>query len=204
MRDHMLNLVPMVVEQTSRGERAFDIFSRLLRERISFLNGPIDDGVSALICAQLLFLESENPKKEIAMYINSPGGVVTSALAIYDTMQYIKSPVSTFCMGVAASMGSFLLMAGEPGQRICLPNARIILHQPSGGFSGQASDVERHAEDIIKTKRQLNTLYAKHCGRTYEEVERTLDRDNFMDAEEAKAWGLVDHVYGAREESEPA
>jgi len=199
-----MNLVPMVVEQSSRGERAFDIFSRLLRERIIFLNGPIDDGVSALICAQLLFLEADNPKKEIFLYINSPGGVVTSGFAVYDTMQYIKSPVSTFCMGMAASMGSFLLMAGEPGQRICLPNARIILHQPSGGFSGQASDVERHAEDIIKTKRQLNTLYAKHCGRTYEEVERTLDRDNFMDAEEAKAWGLVDHVYGAREESEPA
>jgi len=199
-----MNLVPMVVEQSSRGERAFDIFSRLLRERIIFLNGPIDDGVSALICAQLLFLEADNPKKEIFLYINSPGGVVTSGFAVYDTMQYIKSPVSTFCMGVAASMGSFLLMAGEPGQRICLPNARIILHQPSGGFSGQASDVERHAEDIIKTKRQLNTLYAKHCGRTYEEVERTLDRDNFMDAEEAKAWGLVDHVYGSREESEPA
>ena len=199
-----MNLVPMVVEQSSRGERAFDIFSRLLRERIIFLNGPIDDGVSALICAQLLFLEADNPKKEIFLYINSPGGVVTSGFAVYDTMQYIKSPVSTFCMGMAASMGSFLLMAGEPGQRICLPNARIILHQPSGGFSGQASDVERHAEDIIKTKRQLNLLYAKHCGRTYEEVERTLDRDNFMDAEEAKAWGLVDHVYGSREESEPA
>ena len=202
--EKMMNLVPMVVEQSSRGERAFDIFSRLLRERVIFLNGPIDDGVSALICAQLLFLEADNPKKEIFLYINSPGGVVTSGFAVYDTMQYIKSPVSTFCMGVAASMGSFLLMAGEPGQRICLPNARIILHQPSGGFSGQASDVERHAEDIIKTKRQLNTLYAKHCGRTYEEVERTLDRDNFMDAEEAKAWGLVDHVYGSREESEPA
>jgi ATP-dependent Clp protease protease subunit len=199
-----MNLVPMVVEQSSRGERAFEIFSRLLRERIIFLNGPIDDGVSALICAQLLFLEADNPKKEIFLYINSPGGVVTSGFAVYDTMQYIKSPVSTFCMGMAASMGSFLLMAGEPGQRICLPNARIILHQPSGGFSGQASDVERHAEDIIKTKRQLNTLYAKHCGRTYEEVERTLDRDNFMDAQEAKAWGLVDHVYGSREEAEPA
>ena len=199
-----MNLVPMVVEQSSRGERSFDIFSRLLRERIIFLNGPVDDGVSALICAQLLFLEADNPKKEIYLYINSPGGVVTSGFAIYDTMQYIKSPVSTFCMGMAASMGSFLLMAGEAGQRICLPNARIILHQPSGGFSGQASDVERHAEDIIKTKRQLNLLYAKHCGRTYEEVERTLDRDNFMDAQEAKAWGLVDHVYGSREESEPA
>ena len=196
----MMNLVPMVVEQSSRGERAFDIFSRLLRERIIFLNGPIDDGVSALICAQLLFLESENPKKEIAMYINSPGGVVSSGFAIYDTMQYIKSPVSTVCMGMAASMGSFLLMAGHAGQRIALPNARIMLHQPSGGFRGQASDIERHAEDIIKTKRRLNELYAKHCGRTYEEVERTLDRDHFMDAEEAKAWGIVDRVESAREE----
>ena len=199
-----MNLVPMVVEQSSRGERSFDIFSRLLRERIIFLNGPVDDGLSALICAQLLFLEADNPKKEIFLYINSPGGVVTSGFAIYDTMQYIKSPVSTFCMGMAASMGSFLLMAGEPGQRICLPNARILLHQPSGGFSGQASDIERHAEDIIKTRRQMYTLYAKHCGRTYEEVERALDRDNFMSAEEAKAWGLVDHVYGSREESDPA
>ena len=198
----MMNLVPMVVEQSSRGERAFDIFSRLLRERIIFLNGPIDDGVSALVCAQLLFLESENPKKEIAMYINSPGGMVTSGLAIYDTMQYIKSPVSTVCMGMAASMGSFLLMAGEPGQRISLPNARIMLHQPSGGFRGQASDIERHAEDILKTKRRLNELYAKHCGRTYEEVDRTLDRDHFMSADEAKAWGIVDHVYETREGAE--
>ena len=198
----MMNLVPMVVEQSSRGERAFDIFSRLLRERIVFLNGPIDDGVSALICAQLLFLESENPKKEISMYINSPGGIVTSGLAIYDTMQYIKSPVSTLCMGMAASMGSFLLMAGAPGQRISLPNARIMLHQPSGGFSGQASDIERHAEDIIRTKRRLNEIYAKHCGRTYEEVERTLDRDHFMNAIEAKDWGIVDHVYETRELAE--
>ena len=144
-----LNLVPMVVEQSSRGERAFDIFSRLLRERVVFLNGPVDDTISALICAQLLYLESENPKKQIDMYINSPGGIVTSGLAIYDTMQYIKSPVSTVCMGMAASMGSFLLMAGEPGQRVALPNARIMVHQPSGGFSGKASDIERHAEDII-------------------------------------------------------
>ncbi len=198
----MMNLVPMVVEQSSRGERAFDIFSRLLRERIVFLNGPIDDGVSALVCAQLLFLESENPKKEISMYINSPGGIVTSGLAIYDTMQYIKSPVSTVCMGMAASMGSFLLMAGAPGQRIALPNARIMLHQPSGGFSGQASDIERHAEDIIRTKRRLNEIYAKHCGRTYEEVERTLDRDHFMNSIEAKDWGIVDHVYETRELAE--
>ena len=197
-----LNLVPMVVEQTSRGERAFDIFSRLLKERIIFLTGPVEDGMAALITAQLLFLESENPKKEIAMYINSPGGVVTSGLAIYDTMQYIKSPVSTVCVGMAASMGSFLLAAGEPGHRIALPNARIMVHQPSGGFRGQASDIERHAEDIIKTKRRLNEIYVKHCGRTYEEVERTLDRDHFMSADEAKAWGLVDHVYDSREAAE--
>lgn len=197
-----MNLVPMVVEQSSRGERAFDIFSRLLRERIVFLNGPVDDTTSALICAQLLFLESENPKKEIAMYINSPGGIVTSGMAIYDTMQYIKSPVSTVCMGLAASMGSLLLAAGAAGQRIALPNARIMLHQPSGGFKGQASDIERHAEDIIKTKRRLNEIYVKHCGRTYEEVEKTLDRDHFMSAEDAKAWGVVDHVYETREAAE--
>jgi len=193
-----MNLVPMVVEQSSRGERAFDIFSRLLRERVVFLNGPVEDGMAALICAQLLYLESENPKKQIDMYINSPGGIVTSGLAIYDTMQYIKSPVSTVCMGMAASMGSFLLMAGEPSLRISLPNARIMVHQPSGGFQGKASDIERHAEDIIKTKRRLNELYAKHCGRTYEEVERTLDRDYFMNAEEAKEWGIVDHIYETR------
>jgi ATP-dependent Clp protease protease subunit len=189
-----LNLVPMVVEQTSRGERAFDIFSRLLKERVIFLNGPVEDGMSALICAQLLYLEAENPKKEIQMYINSPGGVVTSGLAIYDTMQYIKSPVVTLCMGMAASMGSFLLMAGAPGQRISLPNARIMVHQPSGGYSGKASDIERHAEDIIKTKRRLNELYAKHTGQSYEEVEEKLDRDTFMTPEEAKAWGLIDLV----------
>jgi len=200
----MMNLVPMVVEQSSRGERAFDIFSRLLRERIIFLNGPFDDGMSALVCAQLLFLESENPKKEISMYINSPGGIVTSGLAIYDTMQYIKSPVTTVCMGMAASMGSFILMAGEKGQRVSLPNARIMVHQPSGGFQGKASDIERHAEDIIKTKRRLNELYAKHTGRSYEEVESTLDRDSFMTAEEAKAWGLVDHVYATRDDAETA
>ena len=196
------NLVPMVVEQSSRGERAFDIFSRLLRERVVFLNGPVEDGMAALICAQLLYLESENPKKQIDMYINSPGGVVTSGLAIYDTMQYIKSPVSTVCMGMAASMGSFLLMAGEPSLRIALPNARIMVHQPSGGFQGKASDIERHAEDIVKTKRRLNELYAKHCGRTYEEVERTLDRDSFMSAEEAKEWGIVDHIFDSRAEAD--
>jgi ATP-dependent Clp protease protease subunit len=202
MRDHMLNLVPMVVEQTSRGERAFDIFSRLLKERIIFLNGPVEDGMAALVCAQLLFLESENPKKEIAMYINSPGGVVTSGMAIYDTMQYIRSPVSTVCMGMAASMGSFLLTAGAAGQRIALPNARIMVHQPSGGFQGQASDIERHAQDIIKTKRRLNEIYAKHTGQPVEEIERVLDRDHFMTAEEAKAWGLIDHVYENREAAE--
>ena len=201
--DHLtMNLVPMVVEQSSRGERAFDIFSRLLRERIIFLTGPVEDGMAALICAQLLFLESENPKKEIAMYINSPGGVVTAGMAIYDTMQYIKSPISTVCMGMAASMGSFLLMAGEKGQRVALPNARIMVHQPSGGFRGQASDIERHAEDIIKTKRALNEMYAKHTGQPLEVIERTLDRDYFMSAEEAKAFGLVDHVYERREEPE--
>jgi len=202
MRDPLttaLNLVPMVVEQTSRGERAYDIFSRLLKERVIFLNGPVEDGMSALICAQLLFLEAENPKKEIQMYINSPGGVVTSGLAIYDTMQYIRSPVVTLCMGMAASMGSFLLMAGEKGQRIALPNARIMVHQPSGGYSGKASDIERHAEDIIKTKRRLNELYAKHTGQPMEVVEETLDRDFFMTAEEAKGWGIVDQVIERRE-----
>ncbi len=197
-----LNLVPMVVEQTSRGERSYDIFSRLLKERIIFLTGPVEDGMASLICAQLLFLESENPKKEIALYINSPGGVVTSGMSIYDTMQYIKSPVSTVCTGMAASMGSFLLMAGEPGQRIALPNARIMVHQPSGGFRGQASDIARHAEDILKTKRKLNEIYAKHTGRPIEEVEAALDRDNFMSAEEALAFGLVDHVYEKREAAE--
>ncbi len=196
----MMNLVPMVVEQTSRGERSYDIFSRLLKERIIFLTGPIEDGMASLICAQLLFLESENPKKEIAMYINSPGGIVTSGFAIYDTMQYIKSPVSTVCMGMAASMGSFLLQAGAAGQRIALPNARIMLHQPSGGFRGQASDIERHAEDIVKTKKRLNELYAKHTGQPVEVVERTLDRDHFMSADEAKAFGIVDQVYAQRQE----
>ena len=198
-----MNMVPMVIEQSIRGERAFDIYSRLLRERIIFVNGPIDDSVSALVCAQLLFLESEGPKKEIAMYINSPGGVVSSGFAIYDTMQYIKSPVATMCMGTAQSLGSFLLMAGAPGQRVALHNASIMVHQPSGGFQGKVSDIERHAQDIQRTKRRLQTLYAKHCGRTYEEVERALDRDNFMTAEEARDWGIVDRVYGiTREEIE--
>ena len=189
-----LNLVPMVVEQTSRGERAFDIFSRLLKERVIFVSGPVEDGMAALVCAQLLYLEAENPKKEIQMYINSPGGVVSSGLAIYDTMQYIRSPVVTLCMGYAASMGSFLLAAGAPGQRISLPNARIMVHQPSGGYSGKASDIQRHAEDILKIKRRLNEIYAKHTGRTYEEVEDKLDADTFMTPEEARDWGLVDQV----------
>ncbi len=196
-----MNLVPMVVEQSSRGERSFDIFSRMLRERIVFVNGPIDDNVSATVCAQLLFLESEQPSKQIDMYINSPGGVVTSGFAIYDTMQYIKSPVSTICMGFAASMGSFLLMAGSPGLRVALPNARIMLHQPSGGFQGMASDIERHAEDIIKTRRQIYEVYARHCGRTLDEVAATLDRDHFMNAEEAKAWGVIDQVHETRAEA---
>ena len=195
-----LNLVPMVVEQTSRGERAFDIFSRLLKERVIFVSGPVEDGMAALVCAQLLYLEAENPKKEIQMYINSPGGVVSSGLAIYDTMQYIRSPVVTLCMGYAASMGSFLLAAGAPGQRISLPNARIMVHQPSGGYSGKASDIERHAEDILKIKRRLNEIYAKHTGRTYDEVEEKLDADTFMTPEEARDWGLVDHVQENRGE----
>jgi len=183
-----LNLVPMVIEQSARGERSFDIFSRLLRDRIIFVNGEVNDGMAALVCAQLLFLEAENPAKDIAMYINSPGGVVTSGLAIYDTMQWIKCPVTTVCMGTAYSMGSFLLMAGAAGQRIALPNASILVHQPTGGFRGVASDIERHAHDILRTKRRLNEIYARHCGRTYEEVERTLDRDHFMTADEAKTW----------------
>lgn len=195
----MMNLVPMVIEQSARGERSFDIFSRLLRERIVFVNGPVDDGMSALVCAQLLFLESENSERPIAMYINSPGGSVTAGLAIYDTMQYIRAPVSTVCMGFAASMGSLLLCAGTPDKRIALPNASILVHQPSGGFQGTASDIERHAEDIIKTRHRIYGIYAKHCGRAIEEVARTLDRDRYMTAEEARDWGLIDHVYEKRE-----
>ncbi len=197
-----MNLVPMVVEQSSRGERAYDIFSRMLKERIIFLTGPFEDGMATLICAQLLFLESENPKKEIAMYINSPGGQVTSALAIYDTMQYIKSPVSTVCMGMAASAGSLILQAGEKGQRISLPNSKIMVHQPSGGARGMATDMEIQLEDMLKTKRLLNEIYVKHTGQTYETIERTLDRDKYMTAEEAKAFGLIDHVYEKRADSE--
>lgn len=198
MQSMAMNLIPMVVEQSARGERSFDIFSRLLRERIVFINGPIDDSVAAIVCAQLLFLEAENPQREVALYINSPGGVVSSGLAIYDTMQWIKCPVWTLCMGTAHSMGSFLLMAGAAGQRIALPNASIMLHQPSGGFQGKVSDIERHAADISRTKQRVNSLYALHCGRSLEEVTQTLERDHFMSAEEARAWGVVDHVYKTR------
>ncbi len=193
-----MNLVPMVVEQSSRGERAYDIFSRMLKERIIFLTGPFEDGMATLICAQLLFLESENPKKEIAMYINSPGGQVTSALAIYDTMQYIKSPVSTVCMGMAASAGSLILQAGEKGQRISLPNSKIMVHQPSGGARGMASDMEIQIEDMRKTKRLLNEIYVKHTGQDYDTIEKTLDRDKYMTAIEARDFGLIDHVYEKR------
>lgn len=198
MREAM-QLVPMVVEQSSRGERSFDIYSRLLRERIIFLNGEVNDGVSALVCAQLLFLEAENPKKPIQLYINSPGGVITSGFAMYDTMQYIRAPVYTLCMGTARSMGSFLLMAGEPGERAALPNASLHVHQPLGGVQGQVSDILIHAEEIQKSKRSVTRLYAEHCGRSFEEVERTLDRDHFMTAEEALEWGLIDRVLQERE-----
>jgi len=193
-------LVPVVVEQSVRGERSFDIFSRMLRERIIFINGPIDDGTSAVVCAQLLFLEAENPKKEISLYINSPGGSVTSGFAIYDTMQFIKAPVSTLCMGSAFSLGSFILMAGAAGRRFALPNASIMVHQPLGGFQGQATDILIHAANIARTRQRLHDLYARHCGRTAEEVAAALDRDNFMTAEEAQAWGLVDHISELRED----
>ncbi|MBA8880743.1 ATP-dependent Clp protease proteolytic subunit [Phyllobacterium myrsinacearum] len=198
MRD-MMQLVPMVVEQSSRGERSFDIFSRLLRERIVFLNGQVEDGMAALICAQLLFLESENPKKPISMYINSPGGVITAGLAIYDTMQFITCPVATLCMGTARSMGSFLLMAGEPGHRAALPNSSLHVHQPLGGFQGQASDIFIQAQEMAVVKRRMTRLYAEHCGRTVEEVERTLDRDHFMTAQEGLDWGLVDTIISKRD-----
>jgi ATP-dependent Clp protease protease subunit len=193
-----MNLIPMVVEQSNRGERAYDIFSRLLKERIIFITGPIDDGVATVVTAQLLFLEAENPKKEISLYINSPGGIVTSGMAIYDTMQFIRPPVSTLCIGQAASMGSLLLTAGEKGMRYCLPHSRVMVHQPSGGFSGQASDIERHAQDIVKIKRRLNDLYVKHTGQEYDTIEKTLDRDHFMNADEAKEFGIVDEVISAR------
>lgn len=195
-------LIPMVVEQTNRGERSYDIFSRLLKERIIFITGPVEDGMSTLACAQLLYLEAENPKKEISLYINSPGGVVTSGLAIYDTMQFVKPAVSTLCIGQAASMGSLLLAAGEKDMRFSLPNARIMVHQPSGGFQGQASDIARHADDIVKLKRRLNEIYVKHTGQDYDVVENTLDRDHFMTAEEAKGFGLIDSVVENRGESE--
>lgn len=197
-QDVMMNLVPMVVEQTSRGERSFDIFSRLLKERIIFLTGPVEDHMASLVIAQLLFLESENPKKEISMYINSPGGVVSAGLGIYDTMRYIRSPVSTICLGMAASMGSLLLTGGEKDMRFATPNARIMVHQPSGGFRGQASDIERHAADIMKIKRRLNEIYVEHTGRKYEEIEAALDRDNFMSAEEGKEFGLIDQIVQTR------
>jgi len=203
MRDpvetYMQTLVPMVVEQTNRGERAYDIYSRLLKERVIFVTGPVEDHMASLITAQLLFLEAENPKKEINMYINSPGGVVTSGLAIYDTMQFVKPAISTLCIGLAASMGSLLLTAGAKDLRFALPNARILLHQPSGGFQGQASDIERHAEDIIKMKRRLNEIYVKHTSQDYAVIERTLDRDYFMTAEEAVKFGLIDKVLSTRE-----
>ncbi|MBI2707799.1 MAG: ATP-dependent Clp endopeptidase proteolytic subunit ClpP [Proteobacteria bacterium] len=190
----MNNLVPIVIEQTARGERSFDIFSRLLKERIIFLNGSIDDGVSSLVCAQLLFLESENPNKDIHLYINSPGGVVTSGMAIYDTMNYIKPDVSTLCFGQAASMGSFLLTAGTKGKRFCLPNARVMLHQPLGGFQGQAADIEIHAREILEIRARLNKIYAECTGQPLEKIEKAMDRDNFMTAKAAQEFGLIDDV----------
>lgn len=193
-----MNLVPMVVEQSSRGERAYDIFSRLLKERIIFVTGPIEDGMATLITAQLLFLESENPKKEISMYINSPGGVVSSGLAIYDTMQYISAPVSTACIGMAASMGSLLLSAGEKGMRFATPNARIMVHQPSGGYRGVATDIERHAEEIQEIKRNLNNIYVEHTGQDYDAIEKKLDRDSFMTSKEAVEFGIIDRVFEKR------
>jgi ATP-dependent Clp protease protease subunit len=201
--DHYMNtLVPMVVEQTSRGERAYDIYSRLLKERIIFLAGPVHDGMSSLICAQLLFLESENPTKEISMYINSPGGVVTAGLSIYDTMQYIRPKISTLVIGQAASMGSLLLTAGEKGMRFSLPNSRIMVHQPSGGYQGQATDIWIHAQETLKLKRRLNEIYVKHTGNDYDTVEAALERDNFMSAEDAKAWGLIDQILESRGKAE--
>ncbi|MEJ2623298.1 MAG: ATP-dependent Clp protease proteolytic subunit [Pseudolabrys sp.] len=203
MREAM-QLVPVVIEQSSRGERSFDIYSRLLRERIIFLNGEVTDAVSALVCAQLLFLEAENSKKAINLYINSPGGVVSSGLAMYDTMRHIRAPVHTLCMGTARSMGSFLLMAGEPSERAALPNASILVHQPSGGFQGQASDMLIHAEEIKRTKERMTRLYAQHCRRTYEEFERAMDRDHFMTAEEALEWGLIDRILHVKEKEKIA
>ncbi|KQM18739.1 ATP-dependent Clp endopeptidase proteolytic subunit ClpP [Novosphingobium sp. Leaf2] len=197
-------LVPMVVEQTSRGERSFDIYSRLLRERIVFITGQVEDHMASLIVAQLLFLESENPSKDISMYINSPGGVVTAGMAIHDTMQYIKPRVSTVCIGQAASMGSFLLAAGEPGMRIALPNARIMVHQPSGGAQGMASDIEIQAREILRMRKRLNDLYVKYTGKTLDSIEKAMDRDTFLEAEEALAFGLVDKVFETRPEADKA
>ena len=195
---------PTVIEQTARGERPYDLPSRMLQERIIFVIGPIEDGMASSICMQLLFLEAQNPKKEIAMYINSPGGVVTSGMAIYDTMQFIRCPIATLCIGQGASMGSLLLAAGSKGMRYALPNARIMVHQPSGGFSGQASDIQRHAEDILKMKRRLNEIYVKHTGQPYDKIEATLDRDHFMTADQSKDFGLIDRVLSSREEMDLA
>ena len=204
MRDqidtYMNTLILMVVEQTARGERSYDIYSRLLKERIIFVSGPVHDGMATLLVAQLLFLEAENPKKDISMYINSPGGVVTSGLSIYDTMQYIRPKISTLCVGQAASMGSLLLAAGEPGMRYSLPNSRIMVHQPSGGFQGQASDIELQAKEILELKKRLNLIYVKHCGQKLDKVEKSLDRDNFMTPDEALKWGLIDEIIDKRTE----
>lgn len=195
----MINdLIPMVIEQTNKGERSFDIYSRLLRERIIFLTGQVEDNMASLICAQLIFLESENPEKDIFMYINSPGGVVTAGLSIYDTMQYISPNVITICMGQAASMGSLLLTAGAPGKRMALPNSRIMIHQPSGGFSGQATDIEIHAKEIARIKKDLNNMYVKHTGRKLSEIETAMERDNFMSAEDALKFGLIDKIIEKR------
>ena len=196
--EHMSTLVPMVVEQSSKGERAYDIYSRLLKERIIFLVGPINDNVASLVTAQLLFLESENPKKEIYLYINSPGGLVTAGLGIYDTIQYIKPEVSTLCIGQAASMGSFLLAAGSKGKRFSLPNSRIMVHQPSAGFQGQATDIEIHANEVLSLKKRLNEIYSKHTGKSVDEIKKALERDNFMPPETAKEFGLIDQVVEKR------
>ena len=196
--EHLSTLVPMVVEQSSRGERAYDIYSRLLKERIVFVVGPINDAVASLVTAQLLFLESEDPKKEISLYINSPGGLVTAGLGIYDTMQYIKPEVSTLCIGQAASMGSFLLAAGSKGKRFSLPNSRIMVHQPSAGFQGQATDIEIHANEVLSLKKRLNQIYSKHTGKSEDEIKIALERDNFMTSENAKEFGLIDQVVEKR------
>ena len=199
LNEHMSNLIPMVVEQSSRGERAYDIYSRLLKERIIFIVGPINDPVASLVTAQMLFLESENPKKDIYMYINSPGGLVTAGLGIYDTMQYIKPEVSTICIGQAASMGSFLLSAGSKGKRFSLPNSRIMVHQPSAGFQGQATDIEIHANEVLSLKKRLNEIYSKHTGKSVDEIKSALERDNFMTPDAAKEFGLVDKVVSKRD-----